>query len=369
MAWTTPTLQALVTRVARAFTGKLQGADAALARNNLAPTAKVIAGELSILHTRLAWAADQRFVLTSEAGTLDRHGAEMKPPVPRKEASAARGSVVVTATTGITLVTGAVLARSDGVAFSVDAGIVLAGAGTASVQVTAVAAGAAGATAAEAVLTASSGLTGDASFAVGEGGLGGAADREGHDAYKSRLLLAKAFPEHAGAPADWLKYTLAVPGVTRAFIEPLGQGRGTVVVYPFFDLTRPNGIPLESDRLAVENALRLAGPGAGLGVVRIPEAVPVDYSVQDLTPDTPEVRSAVVAEVSTTFFRNSRVAGLTDPHPSMPFLATPAGFSRSWIWQAVANATGEESHTLVAPAGNVTLTPGQTAVPGVATFL
>lgn len=369
MAWITPTLQELVTRVSRAFTGRLQGADAALARNNLAPTAKVIAAEFSILHQRLAWAADQRFILTSEADSLDRHGAEMKPPVPRKDATQATGAVVVTATGAIVLDTGAVLSRSDGVSFTVDAGVTLAGAGSAMVQVTAIEAGADGATAAAAPLTASAGLTGPATFAVDAGGLAGAADREGHQAYKSRLLLAKAFPEHAGAPADWLKYTLAVPGVTRAFIDPLGAGRATVVIYPFFDLTRPNGIPLESDRLAVLNALRVAGPGAGKAVVRIAEAVPVDYSISALTPDTPEVRAAVVAEVVTTFFRNSRVAGWSTAHPSMPFLATPAGFSRSWIWQAVANATGEQSHVLVSPTTDLTLLPGQTAVPGIVTFI
>lgn len=369
MAWTTPTLRELVTRVMRAFTGKLQGADAALARNNLSPTAKVIAGEFSNLHQRLAWAADQKFILTCAPELLDRHGAEMKPPVPRKEAAQAKGGVVMTASGPASLATGAILSRSDGVTFTVDAGVTLAGAGSATVQVTAALAGANGATAAGSALTASAGLTGSATFAVDAGGLGGAADREGHQAYKSRLLLAKAFPEHAGAPADWLKYTLAVPGVTRAFIDPLGAGRATVVVYPFFDLTRPNGIPLESDRLAVLNALRSAGPGAGKAVVRIPQAVPVDYSIDDLTPDTPEVRAAVVAEVATTFFRNSRVAGWSVRHPSMPFLATPAGFSRSWIWQAIANATGEESHVLVTPAANITLSPGQTAVPGTPTFL
>lgn len=369
MVWATPSLGELVTRVSRAFTGKLQGSDAALARNNLAPTAKVIAGEMSILHKRLAWAADQRFVLTSDQDTLDRHGAEMKPPVPRKEAAPARGSVDIVAPGAITLATGAILARSDGVAFSVDAGLVLAGAGSATVQVTAVVAGANGATAAGSPFSASSGVTGAATFAVSTDGLGGAADREGNQAYKARLLLAKAFPEHAGAPADWLKYTLAVPGVTRAFIDPLGFGRATVVIYPFFDLTRPNGIPLESDRLAVLDALRLAGPGAGKAIVRIPQAVPIDYTIADLTPDTPEVRAAVVAEVATTFFRNSRVAGLSAPHPSMPFLATPTSFSRSWIWQAVANATGEESHVLVEPSANLSLSAGQTAVPGTPTFL
>ncbi|MET3892771.1 putative phage protein gp47/JayE [Bosea sp. OAE506] len=368
MPWQSRSLKQHVTDAQRAFTANLPGADAALARNNLAPVARILAGFNYDLERFAAWAADQRFVATCDADQLDRHGAEMKPAVPRKAASAARGPVTVTAIGPVTLDTGAMLLRSDGAAFSVDAGIVLAGAGSATVQVTAALAGADGATAADAVLTAGSGLTGTATFAVASAGLGGAADPEADGAYRARLLFAKAFPEHAGAPPDWLRYTLAVPGVTRAFIEPLGQGRGTVVVYPFFDQTRPNGIPLESDRAAVLAALEIAGPGAGLPVVRIPQAVPVHVTVQNLAPDTPEVRQAVAAEIATSFFVNSRVAGLATPHPSMPFLATPAAFSRSWIWQAVANASGEESHSITAPATNITLTAGQTAVPGTLTF-
>jgi uncharacterized phage protein gp47/JayE len=370
MPWQSRTLAQHVTDAQRAFTAALPGADAALARNNLAPVAKILAGFNFDLERFAAWAADQRFVATCDADQLDRHGAEMKPAVPRKEAAAARGPVTVTAIGPVTLATGATLLRSDGAAFSVDAGIVLAGSGTATVQVTAMPSsiGADGATAAGTALGAASGLTGTASFAVAAAGLGGAADPEADGAYRARLLFAKAFPEHAGAPPDWLRYTLAVPGVTRAFIDPLGFGRGTVVVYPFFDLTRPNGIPLESDRAAVLSALMLARPGAGLPVVRIAQAVPVNVTVQNLAPDTPEVRQAVAAEIATSFFVNSRVAGLSEPHPSMPFLATPASFSRSWIWQAVANASAEESHTITAPATNITLTAGQTAVPGTLTF-
>lgn len=368
MAWTTPTLRGLVTSVVQALNGNLTGADAALARNNLAPTAKVIGGHLFELHRFAAWAADQRFVLTCDDDQLDRHGAEMKPPVPRKPAAPARGAVTVTAATAVTLATGAILARSDGATYAVDAGIVLSGAGTASVNVTAVVAGADGATAAASALTVSSGLTGTATFAVGAGGLGGAADAETNDAYRARLLFAKAYPEHGGAPADWLRYTLAVPGVTRAFVDPLAYGRGTVVIYPFFDTTRPNGIGLESDRAAVAAALAVARPGAGLPVVWLPQAVPVDITITGVSPATPEVFTAISAEITRTFAANSRVAGLSAAHPSMPFLATPASFSRSWIWQAAANATGEERHSVVSPSADIALTAGQTAVPGTITL-
>lgn len=368
MPWQVKTIGDHVTDTVRAFDAKLPGADASLLRNNLRPTAEILAGGLYQLERFIAWGVDQRFVLSCDRDQLDRHGAEMKPPVPRKQAAKAVGRVTVTATGAATVASGAVLARSDGQQFSVDAGIVLSGAGSADIAVTALVAGGDGMTAAAAALAAVSGVTGPASFAVTAGGLGGGADRELDDPYRARLLFAKAYPEHGGATPDWHRYAMAVPGVTRAFIEPLGHGRGTVVIDPFFDLTRPNGIPLESDRAAVDLALRTAGPGAGLPVVRIAEAVPINMVFSGLSPNTPEVREAVAAEIATIFFRNSRVAGDADPHPSMPFLCVPEVFSRSWLWQAAANATGEHRHVLVSPVADLGLASGQTAVPGTLTF-
>lgn len=368
MAWQVRTIEQHVTDAVRAFDANLQGADAALQRNNLRPTAQVIGGGLFGLERFIAWGVDQKFILTCAPEQLDRHGAEMKPAVPRKQPAQAKGAVTVTASGAATLASGAVLTRSDGVQFSVDAGIVLAGAGTAQVAVTALVAGADGTSAAGTALSASSGLIGPATFAVTAGGLGGGADMEGHEPYRARLLFAKAYPDHGGATPDWHRYALAIPGVTRAFVEPLGHGRGTVVIYPFFDLTRPNGIPLESDRQIVETELRRVGPGAGLPVVRIAQAVPVDMVFSGLSPNTPEVQQAVAAETATIFFRNSRVAGSAEPHPSMPFLCTPEIFSRSWLWQAAANASGEHRHVLVSPSVDLALASGQTAVPGTITF-
>lgn len=368
MAWQIKTIGEHVTQTVRAFDANLPGADAALLRNNLRPTAQVLAGGLFQLERFIAWGVDQKFILTCAPEQLDRHGAEMKPPVPRKQAARAKGRVTVTASGAITLATGAVLTRSDGQSFTVEAGIVLAGAGTSEIAVTAAVAGGDGNCAAGATLSAASGLSGPASFAVTAGGIGGGADVEANEAYRARLLFAKAYPEHGGATPDWHRYAMAVPGVTRAFIEPLGHGRGTVVVYPFFDLTRPNGIPLESERVQVEAALRSVGPGAGLPVVRIAEAVPIAMSFSGLSPNTPEVQQAVAAEIATIFFRNSRVAGNAAPHPSMPFLCVPEIFSRSWLWQAAANASGEHRHVLVSPTADLGLASGQTAVPGTLTF-
>jgi hypothetical protein len=53
----------------------------------------------------------------------------------------------------------------------------------------------------------------------------------------------------------------------------------------------------------------------------------------------------------------------------MPYLASPFSFSRSWIWQAVANASGEERHTIIGPAADVALTVAQFPTLGNVTFI
>ncbi|MFN8993537.1 MAG: baseplate J/gp47 family protein, partial [Pseudomonadota bacterium] len=115
--WTTPTLQQVTTDVIRGFNAGLTGADAALARNNLFPVAKVLAGHLHELHGAFDVAVRQRFVLTCDDDFLDRHGAEMKPPVPRKPASPATGFLTVTSTGAASVAGGAVFTRSDGARF------------------------------------------------------------------------------------------------------------------------------------------------------------------------------------------------------------------------------------------------------------
>lgn len=367
--WVTPSLQEITTEVIRGFNAGLTGADAALARNNLYPVAKTIAGHLHELHGAFDYAVRQRFVLTCDDEFLDRHGAEMKPPVPRKSATPATGQLTIVAATAASIATGAVFTRSDGARFVVQSGIVIPAPGSSVVTVAAELAGALGNTGPGAVLSPLSGVTGTIIATVAASGLGAGADVEGDEAYRARMLFAKAYPDHAGNPADWLRYTMEVPGVTRAYIDPLAAGRGTVVVYPFFDLARPNGIPLEADRLAVVNALLVRASGAALPIVRTAQAVPVNVTITGLSPNTPEVRAAVTAEIAATFARQSRAAGLSVPHGSMPFLATPQSFSRSWIWQAVANASGEERHTITEPGGDIALSEGQVVTPGIVSFL
>jgi hypothetical protein len=69
-----------------------------------------------------------------------------------------------------------------------------------------------------------------------------------------------------------------------------------------------------------------------------------------------------------TIRRLGRVAGADTPSPSMPYLATPISFSRSWLWQAAANAAGEQAHSIAAPATDISIPIGSIPVLGVVTY-
>jgi uncharacterized phage protein gp47/JayE len=80
------------------------------------------------------------------------------------------------------------------------------------------------------------------------------------------------------------------------------------------------------------------------------------------------VQEAVRAELASTFRRLGRVAGNDDAFGAMPYLASPQSFSRSWIWQAVANASGEERHAITSPNADIPLAAGEFPVLGTVTF-
>lgn len=365
MPWNVPSLRQVVADTIGAFRTHLPGADAALRANNLHPAAATFAGGLHGLYGYAGWIADQAFVARCDDATLDLHGAEMKPPVPRKAPSAASGLVIIESEAGASLPAGTVLTRSDGLTYTLDAGVIVPAGVATDAAISAVDAGAAGNADAGALFTSSvAGLT----IEAGPDGISGGADLEDAESYRHRLLFARAFPEHAGALPDFVRYTTAVAGVTRVFIATGLLGRNTVRIYPMFDRTMPNGIPSAGDLDRVRAAIALAQPGGVYVEVQAPAVQEVAVTIADLEPDTPEVRLAVEAEIRAEVIRRSRVAGTMMPHPSMPWLATPTTVRRSWLVSAAAAGAGEDSHTLTLPAADVPVTAGAIPVVSTVTF-
>jgi len=366
MSFQIPSLGELLERSRQSLRTYLPGTDAWVWPNNLNVIAKVFAGVVYEVFAFAEHISRQMFAATANGENLDRHGEEYG--MPRLPAEPARGTVVLTTTGAASVIPGALFERLDGARYRALAAASIGGSGTLSVDAVAVTDGKAGTAVASTPLAIVSGVTGAAVAAAGADGIVGGADVEDDEAYRARILFRKRYPPHGGAASDYVMWGKSVSGVSRVFVDRLWDGPGSVRVFVLMDDLYPNGIaPIgEVDRVA--DFIDMMRPAGAIVTVVAPTPKPVDVTITGLEPNTTAVREAVLAELRDAFVRLSRPAGTDTSHGGMPFLAVPGSFSRSWIWQAVANATGEDRHIVTVPAADIPLAPGEMAVLGTVTF-
>lgn len=373
-----PTLRDLFERSRASFRANLKGSDAWVWPNNVYASAKVIGGVVFEVFGFAAYIQKQMFAHTApDIESVTLHGQEFG--IPQKPAAPATGSVLFTVTTDVVISTGAILQRVDGVQFSVTAGATLPTSGTLSVPVVSLTDGKINNTDAATPLTIISGVTTTSTTAptaaVAANGITLGADLEDIESYRARILFRKRNPPHGGSAADYVMWAGEVAGVSfyldrpTVYVERLWNGPGTVRVFPLMYDLYANGIPSVGDVARVSDHIQSVRPVGALVTVAAPVAVPVDIVIVGLTPNTTDVQDAVRAELADTFKRLSRVSGNDSNFGSMPYLAYPTTFSLSWIWQAVANATGEQRHRISAPTVDVVLQPGQMATLGTISFV
>lgn len=370
-----PSLDDLLERARQAFRAYLPGSDAWGWPNNIGPTAKAVAGAVHEVFGFADYIQKQKFALTADRENLDLHGAELG--LARKPAAPARGFVRVTASSAVIVHPGAEFRRSDDISYRALVGGSTPGPGTLDVDVVATSDGKNTIAQAGADLAIVAGVTGDALAQVGIQGIAGGADVEADGephtmdlgTFRGRILFRKRNPPHGGAPSDYVLWAGSVAGVTRVFVERLWIGAGTVRVFVLMDDLYANGIPPGPEVQRVSDYVQTVAPASAIINVTAPVAKAIDITVTGLKPDTVTVRENVLAELRAGFRRLSRVAGNDTPVVSMPYLATPESFSRSWIWQAVANASGEQRHVITLPAGDTALSGGEIATLGTVTFV
>jgi uncharacterized phage protein gp47/JayE len=372
-----PTLKDLMERSRQAFRANLKGSDAWVWPNNVYASAKVIAGAVFEVFGFAAYIEKQIFAYRCpDIESLTKHGIEYG--IPQNPAAPANGNVVFTVTDNIEVDTGAVLQRTDGVQIIVTSGGTLATSGTLALPVVAAMTGGNTNTEANTPLQIMSGVTTTSTTlptcAVDSNGLTLGSDVEDIESYRARILFRKRNPPHGGAPADYVFWAGQVSGVTfyldrpTVYVERLWNGPGTVRVFPLMYGIYPDGIPSTADVQRVADYIATVQPAGADVTVQAPTAVPVDIVISGMTPDTTDVQEAVRAELADAFIRLSRVSGNDSQFGSMPYLAYPTTFSLSWIWQAVANASGEQRHRISQPTGDIVLQPGQMATLGNITF-
>jgi uncharacterized phage protein gp47/JayE len=308
-------------------------------------TARVLAGAVHMLHGHLEYVSRQVFPDTADGDNLLRWADLFG--VPLRPATYASGPVVFTGTNDVVVGAGTMLQDANGVEFSTDVEGTIA-AGEATIAVTAILAGSDGNRGAGIVLSLQSPIAGvDSVATVDTGGIVNGTDENDSTDLRARVLARLKDPPHGGSAADYVAWTLEVPGATRAWCYPLEDGDGTVVVR-FVRDDDASIIPDAGEVAVVQAYLDERAPATAEVTVEAPTAVELDYTIS-ITPDNSTTRAAVAAELVDLLRR----------------IATPGGtIPLSQIEVAVGTAAGVTDFAVTVPAADVTHATGQIAVPG-----
>lgn len=359
MPITIPTLAEAIELVRQSFRANLKGSDAWLWPNNVNVSAKVIGGAVKPAYDFIDYVARQRFVSTADGEWLDKHGADYG--LPRKAESYAEGSVTLDGVDGTSVPAGLEIRRADGLRYTLIGGGTVASS-TVTVLVRANEPGKDGNALENVAVTLTAPFTGlTGSGVVATSGIGQGTDPETDQSYRARLLQRLQYPPRGGSATDYIAWALAVPGVTRVFVDPVTalNGRTSVGVWFLMDDTYTNGIPQPADVAAVAAHIETLRPAGAVVDVVAPVADTVNITITGLSPNTVQVRDAVALELATMFRREALVSTLTSPFT----------LYRSLLIEAIANATGEHHHTLTAPASDTAVATGHIPVLGTVTFV
>lgn len=349
MAFTRPTLAELVDRVQQDFVSRLELTGAVLRRSLVYVLSRVVAGAAHMLYGFLEWLARQLFADTSEREFLLRQASlyGLQPTA----ADFAQASVTVTGIDGSTVPAGAVLLRSDGAEYTVDADAVLAS-GTASAAVTASLAGATYTLTPGVMLAFQSPVAGvDATGAVSASTKDGN-DEEATENFRTRLLERLRAAPQGGAENDYTAWAKEIPGVTRVWVAPLQLGVGTVVVR-FVRDGDVSLIPDSGEVAAVQAYLDERRPVTAAVTVLAPVEAPLDVSIS-VEPDTSAVRAAVETELADLLERTAEPGGTV---------------LVSQLQTAIGTAAGVTDFVLLSPTVNVLHDAGELPTLGTITWM
>ncbi|WP_419900682.1 baseplate J/gp47 family protein [Roseomonas sp. USHLN139] len=368
MPFERPTLRELG-RQALADMAAALDAFAILRTSPLAAVTKAAAGLVHGLYGYLDWIAKQAVPVSADGEYLAAWAGLVG--IYRKGASFAGGMAAFTGTVGAELPNGSKLVRStDGATFITTALATISSAGTLTVPIVAEVAGSASNGPGGAELVIATAVNGVLAKGAAAGAITGGAEEEAEEEFRQRMLDRFQQAPQGGSEADYLAWALEVPGITRAWVAPLGMGAGTVVVYVMLDSAQAanggfpqgtNGVASEEsrapsatgDQLAVADHIFPLRPVTALVYVVAPTPFPINYQIGDLAQDSVETRAAIQAELSDMLRRRGRPGGTIYQSDSAAAISAAPGVTR---------------FTLVAPLGSVTAPAGSLPTLGTITW-
>lgn len=351
MPFARPTLTEVIDRVIADIGSRVTGVDGAVLRRSLLGIiGRAEAGSVHLLYGYIDWVSRQVVPDTAEAEHLERWAAIWG--ITRKTATFATGSVTFTGVDGSIIADGTIVQRQDGVRFATQGGQTIAS-GTATATVLALEAGEAGNTAAAVTVQLLSPIAGvQTSATVAAGGIVAGDDVESDARLLDRLLPRIQNPPQGGAASDYQLWALQVPGVTRVWVTPATMGLGTVGVQ-FVTDNNPGGIIPDAGKVTeVQDHIDELRPVTAEVFVTAPIAASLAMSIS-ISPNTPAVQSAVLAELNDLITRDAQPGGT---------------ILISRLRESVSIAAGELNNQITSPTADVTHTVGQMAVLGTVTF-
>jgi uncharacterized phage protein gp47/JayE len=328
----------------------LEGADALVPNSNLRVMAEINAGMGHLNLQFIAWLANQILPTNALDEWLDRWATiylvNADSSKGRKQATFASGTatVSITATAGGTIDEGTTMTGGNGVIYQTTAQVSSSGVAIVTVPIVALTAGAIGNLDPGSILGVS-GVVG-----ANNGGtvvsLTGGTDQETNDQLRYRLLLRIQNPPMGGDANDYVQWTLAVAGVTRAWASPQEQGVGTMTVRFMCDTLRASsgGFPTQDDIDAVTTYLNMVRPVTVKDFfVESPIPFPISFTVADLDSNDATTWANILTSVGSMIFNKAAPAsalnGVTQPATTI---------YAAWVSDAVLQAVGVNSFDLIA---------------------
>lgn len=332
MSFASPTLPELIQLNSADLEARFPGGGVYRRRSVLGALARQQAAAERGMREYLSWISAQAFTDTADAEFVEREaslfGMTYLPAV------AATGPVIVTGLDGSSVPALTSWQGPNGLVYVLDAGVVLAGT-SATLTVRCDTPGADGNLPAGATLTLVNPVSGLAvSATIGTGGLTGGAAAEDLESLRERLVARKRLPPRGGAASDYVAWAReAHPDVDQVWVS--NELGGNIVSVRFSAFSAP--IPSAGVLTAVQDYIDARRPVTAAPQVIAPIAQTVNFSVA-LTPDTPEVRAAVEAELRGLIQREGQPIGT---------------IYLTHIREAISSVPGELDHSLTVPAADV----------------
>jgi uncharacterized phage protein gp47/JayE len=377
MPYARPTLSQLQTQVLQDIASGLDGSDPLLRFANLNITGIALANLINLVYGYLDWISQQAVPITSEDEYLAMWAALKN--VFQKAAKQATGTVSFPGTNGVEVPSGTPLTRGDGVGYTSTA------AATAESGVVIVPAqcnadptgqtGAFGNCAEGTTFTLGTSIDGIQSNGTAATEFTGGADIESQDDLMTRMLQAYQNVPQGGDAQDYVTWTLAVAGVTRAWCNPNGFGAGTVVVYFMMDDSEAayNGFPqgtngvasgetrsatiATGDQLAVADAIFEEQPVTALVYSCAPTPNPINFAFTGTSGWTSETKAEVNAAINSVFLQYGAPVTSSIPYVDLSLINSEIG--------AISGTSG---FVMTSPAANIPNVTGQMPTIGEVTY-